>query len=110
MYKNFIESISSALLSITPFTVNAQFAHAVGQPGTTVIHADSLVIVAWAAANDTWPTPFCLSGFDLDAADVIHDVEHGGDTMSGNSSMAFSVYPNAVSDRLVVNVDQDVDL
>ncbi|MBR3710438.1 MAG: T9SS type A sorting domain-containing protein [Bacteroidales bacterium] len=58
--------------------------------------------------NDSWPTPFPSSGFDLDAVGVIHDVAHYsvGDQMSTE----MLVYPNPVHNILSVNSEDVVSM
>ena len=57
MYKNFIFSVLLAAILGLPNALDAQFAPEAGQPGTTAIHADSSVFVAWATGCVTQRGP-----------------------------------------------------
>lgn len=55
--------------------------------------------------NDPWPTPFPSSGFDLDAVGVMHQLPQ---SISSNDLLnSISIYPNPVSDYLMIKKDQN---
>ena len=60
MYKNFILFI--VLSALLPLSAAAQFAPEADQPGTTAIHADSSVFVAWATGCVTQRGPIKIGG------------------------------------------------
>lgn len=53
--------------------------------------------------NDPWPTAFASSGFDLEAVAVFHSLPA---SLEENKVLSFSVYPNPVSDVLVLNINE----
>lgn len=71
MYKNFIFSILLAAILGLPLALDAQFAPEAGQPGTTAIHADSSVFVAWATGCVTQRGPIKMGMDSL--ASMGHD-------------------------------------
>lgn len=71
MYKNFILSILLAAIIGLPNALNAQFAPEAGQPGTTAIHADSSIFVAWATGCVTQRGPIKMGMDSL--ASMGHD-------------------------------------
>lgn len=52
--------------------------------------------------NDTWPTEFPSSGFDLDAVGVINVADPNG-ILSSNTSSIFQVFPNPSKDFIEVH-------
>ena len=71
MYKNFILSILLAAILGLPNALDAQFAPEAGQPGTTAIHADSSIFVAWATGCVTQRGPIKMGMDSL--ASMGHD-------------------------------------
>ena len=55
--------------------------------------------------NDPFPTPFSSSGFDLDAAGVIHQLQTG---LNENKNDTYTfIYPNPVQKELVIEIKND---